>query len=268
MARGRLISRTLGSSRKFAALMSAAGKLGEFAQTLYPLLVPHTDDFGRLSGDAFTVKHAVFPTSRRREDEFEAAIQAMVATGLIVRYEAEGQQVIEVVDFKGHQPGLSKRTASRFPDPPVNFTEIREFPSQEKRTELKGREEKGTALSARFERFWQAYPKKVGKDAAEREWNKLAPGDDLTDAMIAAVRAQRASEQWRKDGGQFIPHPRTWLHQGRWKDAEGIGAAAPRVECPHEPKCNSKDWCALLTEKEAEGWIRDAAGQWKKREAS
>ena len=82
-------------------------------------------------------------------------------------------------------------------------------------------------LQANFERFWQAYPCKVGKDAALREFRKLRPDNDLTDRMITAVEAQRASAQWRKDGGEFIPHPRTWLHQGRWKD-EGVAGRAAR----------------------------------------
>src|SRR5690242_8188982 len=106
MARGRLISRSLGSSRKFAALQKQAGKLGEFAQVLFPLLVSTSDDWGRQSGDAFTVKHAVFPTSPRREDEFVAALTAMHYVGLIRWYEADGGQVIQIVDFDVHQPNL------------------------------------------------------------------------------------------------------------------------------------------------------------------
>ena len=43
--------------------------------------------------------------------------------------------------------------------------------------------------------------------------------------MVAAVAQHCASAQWRKDDGQFIPHPRTWLNQGRWKD-EGVALAA------------------------------------------
>jgi uncharacterized protein YdaU (DUF1376 family) len=70
----------------------------------------------------------------------------------------------------------------------------------------------------RFERWWDGYPRKVGKDAAWREWLHRSPDDDLTAVMITAVEQQRASEQWLRDGGQFIPHPRTWLHQGRWQD--------------------------------------------------
>ncbi len=42
MARGRMLLNTLGSSRCFAALGERAGKLAEFAQALYPLIVALT----------------------------------------------------------------------------------------------------------------------------------------------------------------------------------------------------------------------------------
>lgn len=220
MARGRLVSRTIGSSRKFAALHRTAGELAEFAQTLYPLLIACSDDFGRQAGDAFTVKLVVFPSSPRTEDEFRLALASLASVGLVHWYEATGGQVVQIVEFDEHQPGLHKRTASKFPPFPGNFPAI---PSQEKGTEEKGTEEnirapKSTALRDRFDRFWDVYPKKVGKDAAWDAFKKRNPGDDLTDAMIAVVQQQRASEQWRKDGGQYIPNPRTWLHQGRWQD--------------------------------------------------
>ena len=140
MARGRLVSRTLGSSRKFAALRDRAGKLGEFAQLLFPMLVACSDDFGRMAGDAFTVKLTVFPSSPRPESDFATALKALHNVRLIHLYDADGDQVLEIVDFKEHQPGLSKRTSSKFPGPPVNFTEIQEIPAQEKGREEKGRE--------------------------------------------------------------------------------------------------------------------------------
>lgn len=75
------------------------------------------------------------------------------------------------------------------------------------------------SAEARFERFWAVYPRKVGKGAALVEWRRIEPDDALTDTMIAKVEEQKQSSQWRKDGGQFIPHPRTWLHQKRWLDS-------------------------------------------------
>jgi hypothetical protein len=66
--------------------------------------------------------------------------------------------------------------------------------------------------------FWKIYPKKVGKDAAWRAWkyrNGSLPGIQI---IIEAIKAQSQSEQWRKDNGQYIPNPSTWINQGRWED--------------------------------------------------
>ncbi len=225
MARGRLVSRTLGSSRKFAALQSVAGKLSEFSQALYPLLIANSDDFGRMAGDAFTVRLAVFPSSPRKDADFAAAIGAMHKVGLVCWYEADGQQVIQIVDFDEHQPGLSKRTRSRFPGPPVNSTEI---PSELNRTEEKGKETKRTAPSAAdeaFAEFWQAYPKKRSKSDAERAWRKLAPSPFLCRQIQDAIAAQRNTLDWQKDDGRFVPFPATWLNGRRWEDEPGVTPA-------------------------------------------
>lgn len=115
MARGRMISRTLGSSRKFASLHKRLGKLSEFAQALYPLLVSCSDDFGRQSGDAFTVQKAVFPSSPRREEDFTTVLTAMHEVGLIRLYEVDAEIVLQIVDFDKHQPGLHRRTESQYP---------------------------------------------------------------------------------------------------------------------------------------------------------
>jgi hypothetical protein len=75
----------------------------------------------------------------------------------------------------------------------------------------------GQRLEA-FERFWAVYPNKKAKEAARRAWLKLTLDDVLVDRILAAVQDQRRSTAWMKDGGQFIPHPATWLNQGRWQD--------------------------------------------------
>ena len=38
------------------------------------------------------------------------------------------------------------------------------------------------------------------------------------DSVIEAVERQKRSDQWTRDNGQYIPHPATWLNQGRWED--------------------------------------------------
>ena len=73
----------------------------------------------------------------------------------------------------------------------------------------------------RFSRFWSAYPKKVGKDAAQKAFDKRKPDEQLLQEMLASIEKQLSSLEWTKDNGQFIPNPATWLNQGRWKDGDG-----------------------------------------------
>lgn len=66
-----------------------------------------------------------------------------------------------------------------------------------------------------FDEFWRHYPKKVGKDAAIKAWEKAKP--NIND-VLKALGWQVKSEQWFKNNGQFIPNPATYLNQGRWQD--------------------------------------------------
>ncbi len=69
-----------------------------------------------------------------------------------------------------------------------------------------------------FDAFWNAYPRKIGKQAALRAWKRTNGSRPPLKKIIEAVEAQRQSEQWTRDGGQYIPHPATWINQGRWDD--------------------------------------------------
>lgn len=71
------------------------------------------------------------------------------------------------------------------------------------------------AAGAGFEAFWQAYPNKTGKQAAEKEWSRLKPDAELTKALLQAVEYQKSWDRWQRG---FIPNPSTWLHQQRWLD--------------------------------------------------
>jgi hypothetical protein len=69
-----------------------------------------------------------------------------------------------------------------------------------------------------FERFWSVYPKRKGKEAARKAFAKLEPDDELLGVMIAAIQQEMKSDQWKRNGGQYIPYPATWLNQRRWED--------------------------------------------------
>jgi hypothetical protein len=79
-----------------------------------------------------------------------------------------------------------------------------------------------------FTRFWTDYPRKESKSKAWLKWQELSENGWLPpiDVILAAIARQRASPQWRKDGGEFIPYPSTWLHQRRWEDGNASAAAS------------------------------------------
>lgn len=69
-----------------------------------------------------------------------------------------------------------------------------------------------------FDAFYAAYPRHEGKAAALKAWNKLKPDIVLQTKMGESLAAQKQSQQWQKNGGQYIPMPSTWLNGRRWED--------------------------------------------------
>ncbi|MBQ7115629.1 MAG: hypothetical protein IJN94_04350 [Clostridia bacterium] len=75
-----------------------------------------------------------------------------------------------------------------------------------------------STYSEDFLEFWSAYPKKVGKGAAYKIFNKLKLTKKEKSAILTALDWQKKSDQWVRDNGQFIPYPSTYLNQRRWED--------------------------------------------------
>ena len=69
-----------------------------------------------------------------------------------------------------------------------------------------------------FDQFWLAYPKHQSKPQALKAFTKLNPDEELMQQILSAIEVQKQSDQWTKDGGQFIPLPATWLNNKRWED--------------------------------------------------
>jgi len=71
-----------------------------------------------------------------------------------------------------------------------------------------------------FEIFWKAYPKKKAKGHAEKAF---ASADVPLETLLSALKAQCATEDWRKDDGRYIPYPATWLNSKSWLDCLEVG---------------------------------------------
>ena len=75
-----------------------------------------------------------------------------------------------------------------------------------------------------FDRFWEAYPRKAGKEEARKAFQRV---DVPVGVLVDAVSVQRKSAQWQKEGGRYVPFPANWLNQRRWEDQPPGAAQLP-----------------------------------------
>jgi hypothetical protein len=120
--------------------------------------------------------------------------------------------------FKGHSKGGAKGDhkggAKQKPNPSSSASSSAS--SSEENTPLPPEGE--LSPQSLFLIFWECYPLKVKKPKALAAFLKLKPGRALLDRMLEAIDRQKQSRAWRKDNGQFIPHPATWLNNRQWED--------------------------------------------------
>jgi hypothetical protein len=87
-------------------------------------------------------------------------------------------------------------------------------------------------LMTQFENWWSIYPRKVGKVDAQKHFMRImrAPGAPTIQNLIDGTHALIAEKREHK----FVPHPSTWLRQGRWDD-ERVDAPAVDVVVERVP---------------------------------
>jgi hypothetical protein len=69
-----------------------------------------------------------------------------------------------------------------------------------------------------FEEFWKTYPRRVAKGDARKAWTQTEGIRPPLPELLESIRQQMRSDQWRKNDGQFVCYPATWLRQERWSD--------------------------------------------------
>ncbi len=77
-----------------------------------------------------------------------------------------------------------------------------------------------------FDEFWSKYPRKVAKKTAMQAFAKL-PVDEQE---LALDTIDTHCEYWKlkETATEFIPHPSTWLNQGRYFDELEMKPKAPK----------------------------------------
>jgi len=80
-------------------------------------------------------------------------------------------------------------------------------------------------LEQSFKIFWSAYPKKRNIEQAKKAWIKLKPDEDLLKTIISAVEKAKQTEDWRKEKGQYVPYPSSWINAKGWLDEYDVSVA-------------------------------------------
>ena len=215
------------------------------AEVFYRRLHSVVDDFGRYTGHVALLRAALYPLQldRMQETTIKRHLAECVKARLINAYSIKGKQFVEVLDFRQQV----RAKDSKYPQPPDRCSDDAEqmhskcsddahldgdgdgdgddtssSPFGDRVEVVQTAEKHREAFAA----FWQLYPKRIGKLPAEKAWQKHGCTALLIQIM-AALRQQKDSPDWRKDSGQFVPHPATWLNQHRWEDEPPHNGIAP-----------------------------------------
>ena len=223
----RMIQETIRTSR-------SVNGLNDFQFRVWTYLITYVDDYGRGSADPELLKGFVFPRIKSiTEEQIRTALEDLERAGMIALYAVDGESFFYFPNWDKYQRIQAKR--SKFPDPGNRKNAAGNGRSRkatvshgdsppekeiekeiETETEGEGEIPPNSPPAGDFEKFWAVYPKKVGKQAARKAFERIKGVP--VETMIRAVEYQRSTEQWRKNNGEFIPHPTSWLNRGGWED--------------------------------------------------
>lgn len=202
------------------------------ARLLFAGLWCLADRAGRLEDRPKRIRAEVMPYDDGSVDEM---LNELHQAGFILRYLVGEQRLIQVQNFAKHQNPHCREPESTIPAPGEHSTSTVQEQNEHRTgpadslllipltlNPLPGEPPCSPSASVSaddgFADFWERYPKKVAKPAAEKAWRKAKPSKQLLADLMAGLERQKASADWQKDGGRFIPHPATWLNGRRWDD--------------------------------------------------
>lgn len=216
-------------------------RLGWAEEVFYRRLMSVVDDFGRYYADAGMLRAACYPRQLNKVSDSDVGkwLQGIEAAGLVRVYPAQdGERYLEVLDF--NQQVRAKK--SKFPDMPSTcladaahapanaHLDVFGVEDEEEHAPLAG---SGSVEPAGFKAFWEAWPRSKRKEARGKCLDAWKRGklEASAGVILAHVESWKATEEWQKQGGQFIPAPLVYLNGRRWDGAE---AAAPAAKAAFE----------------------------------
>lgn len=199
---------------------------------------------GHLPDDPSALKRLIMPDD---DVSGEDIINELVESGLVARlHTLSGRKFLHIIRFADHQK-VEKRwsptcfvcTETRPPstnhDEPLPTSPKRANSSEEVTQEGRGGEgKKETSSTASrstddptFTRFWEVYPRKIGKGEARKAWTKVRKSGVDLEAVIAGAERYRDDPQRKRKGDEYTKHPGPWLNAERWTDQLNGNDLAP-----------------------------------------
>ena len=112
-----------------------------------------------------------------------------------------------------------------------------------------------------FEHWWAHYPKKIGKAAAFKVWTSMLPNMPALGEMVEKLLLQSKTYQWKRDNRQYVPHPRTYLNQGRWDDEiTENDMRPPETASERRKREDDESYAQRLEEARQRDWERQQGG--------
>lgn len=232
-----------------------ANSLSWQAEVFFVRLIMKADDYGRFSANAKLLRSLLFPIrDGLREADISRWLAECQTAGMIRLYSHEEKPLLEIVKFKQQH-----RSPSKYPEPPEECVARDEHLISNAHLGggvFGGGDVKDSAASAPrgratrkaltdtpgFSAFWTAYPRKVAKGEARVAWEQMQCEGKLQE-ILATIKTAAVSRDWRKDNGQFIPHPATWLRREGWSDVYGNNRTFVKKEPVADPE-GWRDWLA------------------------
>jgi hypothetical protein len=190
-------------------------ELTPFARLLYIAVWCEADREGRLTWKPKTFKLRYFPADEVNIDQL---CQEIVGRGLVRLY---GDGLAFIPTFLDHQHINPRESASTLADPADVLPRVKHASARVSDAQVgrEGKERKEHAsLTQRFERFYEAYPKKKSRGDAEKAWAAINPSEHLAEEILQAVQRAKTSVEWTNEGGRYVPYPASWLRDKGWMD--------------------------------------------------
>lgn len=128
--------------------------------------------------------------------------------------------------FRKHNRRIHQETTAEItthtPLPPPGVCEKETIKKEKEGLDRKEEKKEITPYLSGFLRFWAAYPKKKSKGEAETAFLKIKPDDRLLEVILAGLERAKASRDWRRDGGRYVPYAGKWLNALGWEDEDEI----------------------------------------------